>query len=144
VSWPKPIPGLVIRYSFLWSHEAEADREEGSKDRPCAIILARVDEEKKVKITVLPITHLPPDENAAVELPPHVKRRLGLDDDRSWVILSEVNEFAWPGPDLRTLPDRDVSTVAYGVLPPQFFDYLLERFLEYDQQTRTIRIKRTE
>jgi hypothetical protein len=26
----------VIRYSFLWSHEAKAGASEGRKDRPCA------------------------------------------------------------------------------------------------------------
>jgi hypothetical protein len=40
VSWPTPTPGLVIRYSYLWRNEAAAGREEGVKDRPCAIVLA--------------------------------------------------------------------------------------------------------
>ena len=39
MSWPVPRPGLVIRYSYLWESEAGAGREEGVKDRPCAIIL---------------------------------------------------------------------------------------------------------
>jgi hypothetical protein len=30
----EPVAGLVIRYSFLWTHEAKAGSEEGSKDRP--------------------------------------------------------------------------------------------------------------
>jgi hypothetical protein len=30
-----------------------------------------------------------------------VKRHLGLDEDRSWIVVSEGNEFAWPGYDLR-------------------------------------------
>jgi hypothetical protein len=34
VSFPAPKPGLVIRYSFLWSHEADAGAVEGAKDRP--------------------------------------------------------------------------------------------------------------
>jgi hypothetical protein len=37
---PEPRPGLVIRYGFLWSHEAEAGAEEAAKDRPCAIVVA--------------------------------------------------------------------------------------------------------
>jgi hypothetical protein len=45
-------------------------------------------------VTVLPITHTPPDATAlAVEIPHPVKRRLGLDDARSWVILTAANRF---------------------------------------------------
>jgi hypothetical protein len=43
---------------------------------------------------VLPITHRPPDHtNLAVEIPAKVNKRLQLDDARSWVVLSEWNEF---------------------------------------------------
>ncbi len=31
---PVPKPGLVIRYSFLWSNEHAAGATEGIKDRP--------------------------------------------------------------------------------------------------------------
>jgi hypothetical protein len=40
MSWPTPRAGLVIRYSYLWQSEAAAGREDGVKDRPCAIVLA--------------------------------------------------------------------------------------------------------
>ena len=69
---------------------------------------------------VLPITHNRPNQaNLAVEIPAKVKQRLQLDDARSWVVLSEWNEFIWPGPDLRRLPGADESSVAYGMLPSQ-------------------------
>ena len=29
-------------------------------------------------------------------------------------MISEANEFPWPGPDLRAIPGRDESTIAYG------------------------------
>lgn len=102
---PKPVPGLVIRYSFLWSHEAKAGSEEGSKDRPCAVLLATTTKDDEQIVTVLPVTHTPPaDERLAVEIPPGTKKRLGLDDARSWIVLSEANRFQWPGPDLRPVP----------------------------------------
>ena len=41
-----------------------------------------------------------------VEIPAPVKERLRLDADRSWVVLSEWNEFIWPGPDVRRAPGR--------------------------------------
>jgi len=40
VPLPAPVPGLVIRYSYLWHSEHLAGREEGEKDRPCAIVAA--------------------------------------------------------------------------------------------------------
>ena len=64
-----------------------------------------------------------------IELPSAVKARLGLDDRRSWVILTEGNAFMWPGPDLRPLPGQPLQTVAYGVLPPRLFQVIRDRFV---------------
>ncbi len=101
MSWPTPRAGLVIRYSYLWRSEAAAGREEGVKDRPCAIVLAVVARDGDTVVYVLPITHAPPlDPADAVELPQATKIRLGLDSDRSWIVVSEGNSFTWPGPDL--------------------------------------------
>ncbi|MHB1304547.1 MAG: hypothetical protein ACYCZB_13880 [Acidiphilium sp.] len=77
-----------------------------------------------------PVTHSPPDDaSTAFELPLAVKRHLGLDDERSWVILDEVNEFGWPGFDLRRLP-RSRDSFAYGFLPPRLFDQLVAKLGE--------------
>jgi hypothetical protein len=35
---PEPERGLVISYSYLWSHEAAEGAEEGRKNRPCVIV----------------------------------------------------------------------------------------------------------
>ena len=79
---------------------------------------------------VLPITHTPLDHPAlAVEIPAKVKARLQLDDTRSWVVLSEWNEFVWPGPDLRRLPGATDASIAYGMLPPALFAVIRDRFL---------------
>lgn len=128
---PTPVPGLVIRYSYLWHSEYLAGRDEGRKDRPCAIIAAiQKDESGETRVLVLPITHSRPDpETAAVEIPAPVKRRLRLDNGSSWVILSEWNEFAWPGYDLRRVPGADDASVAYGPLPPGLFATIRDRFL---------------
>lgn len=40
VSFPDPHPGLVIRYAYLWKREYDEGREDGSKDRPCSIVLS--------------------------------------------------------------------------------------------------------
>lgn len=128
---PKPVAGLVIRYSYLWRREYLEGRDEGRKDRPCAIVAAlRVDDVGDTRALVLPITHTPPDNPAlAVEIPAAVKRRLRLDEANSWVILSEWNEFVWPGPDLRRLPNSPEASVAYGMLPPGLFSTIRDKFL---------------
>lgn len=88
-----------MRYAYLWRTEFLRGREEGVKDRPCALLLALADE----WVVVLPITHRPPSDPAhGVEIPAATKRRLGLDDERSWIIVSKANCFVRPGPDLRT------------------------------------------
>ena len=128
MSWPNPRPGLVIRYSYLWESEARHGREEGVKDRPCAIVLVVLREGGHPIVRVLPVTHTPSADAAdALEIPTLTKERLGLGSDRSWVVLTEANDFIWPGPDLRPLRDRDQSTVAYGFLPPGFMNILRER-----------------
>ena len=131
MTWPVPRPGLVIRYSYLWESEARQGREEGAKDRPCAIILVLLREGEHPIVRVLPVTHTPPADPAdALEIPLPTKQRLSLDSERSWVVLSEANDFIWPGPDLRPAVDGDPSTIAYGMLPPGFMKVLRQRLAQ--------------
>ena len=127
---PPPRPGLVIRYAYLWRREAQAGAAEGRKDRPCAIVLAvRKDAEGDLMVVVAPITTRPPqDTEAALALPPAVRRTLGLDEAPSWIMTDEVNLFAWPGFDLRAIPGRP-GEYAYGMLPPRLFEDLRQRIL---------------
>lgn len=130
MSWPDPLPGLVIRYAYLWRREAASGQEEGAKDRPCAIVLARADQGGRTRVYVLPVTHSEPARDAdAVEIPATVKARLGLDAARSWVVVTEANVFTWPGPDLRFQPGRGAESAAYGFLPPGLFRLIRDRFL---------------
>jgi hypothetical protein len=145
VSLPTPEIGLVIRYSYLWRREHREGREEGTKDRPCAIVLAARDHDDHTQVLVVPVTHSPPANLAeAMELPAAVKQHLGLDAGRSWVVLSESNLFEWPGPDLRRVGDRDDQSVAYGFLPPRFFAELRRRFVALETAARSQRVQRTE
>src|SRR5271157_462561 len=41
-----------------------------------------------------------------VEIPGVTKSRLGLDDGRSWIVVSEANRFCWPGVDLQPIPGK--------------------------------------
>jgi hypothetical protein len=45
VPFPEPYAGLVIRYSYLWKREHKAGFEEGTKDRPCAVVMAIMDQD---------------------------------------------------------------------------------------------------
>jgi hypothetical protein len=134
-----------VRYAYLWRREHLKGREEGSKDRPCAIIAAvRPEGSEAFRVLVLPITHRPPeDARLAVEIPATVKQRLRLDGARSWVVISEWNDFLWPGPDLRRLPGEDASSVAYGMLPPRLFAAIRDRFLALATTGAAARIRRT-
>ncbi len=130
MAFPVPVPGLVIRYSYLWAAEHARGQEEGVKDRPCAIILTTAKEAGDQVVTVLPISHTPPSNPLlAVEVPAAVKRRLKLDDERSWVVLAEANRFTWPGPDLRPLQPGEAQSTAYGPLPYGLFEEIRIKFI---------------
>ncbi len=137
----------MIRYSYLWKSEFEAGREEGVKDRPCAIITSvRPGPDASYTIVmVAPITHSAPTQaDAAIEIPSPIKRRLGLDDERSWIVANEINEFKWPGPGLRPQPGGDLRSVAYGFLPPGMFRILQQKILLSIKAGKTTRVPRTE
>ncbi len=143
MAFPEPVPGLVIRYSYLWHDEYLEGREEGEKDRPCAIIAAiRTDDNRDTRVLVLPVTHGPPaDPDLAIEIPPRIKQRLQPDDARSWVVLSEWNEFVWPGPDLRRVPGSDAF--AYGMMSPGLFASIRNAFLAVVRSRGASRVPRT-
>jgi hypothetical protein len=125
---PVPQQGLVLRYAYLWRREHRRGIEEGQKDRPCVIMLVE-QVEAGSKVMLVPITHSPPaPEDVSAPLPPAVCAHLRLDSEQQWVILDEVNQFVWPGFDLRPLP-WDGDRPDYGFLPPRFFDLLRDRLI---------------
>jgi hypothetical protein len=131
---------LVVRYAYLWRQEADRGREEGSKDRPCVVVLAVTTKGGDTFATVAPVTHTPPPDTAgAVEIPPGTKQRLGLDGERSWIITHEVNRFAWPGPDLRPVSRDRPDTFAYGLLPRALYNVVRDRAAQH-VRARTLRV----
>jgi hypothetical protein len=145
VALPEPVAGLVIRYSYLWAREHKRGQEEGVKDRPCAVILVTVTEDGDHAVTVLPVTHTPPTDPAlGVEIPAQVKRRLKLDDERSWVVLTEANRFIWPGPDLRRAVPGDVASISYGPLPFGLFEEIRAKFIAAIKARRASVVPRSE
>jgi hypothetical protein len=145
VPLPDPVPGLVIRYSYLWRGEHRRGQEEGTKDRPCAVILVSRTAGGEQIVTVLPVTHTPPfAREHAVEIPASTRRRLGLDDARSWLVVSEANRFLWPGPDLRPGRPGDAGSVAYGMLPYRLFETIRQKFLAAVRAHRASLVPRSE
>jgi hypothetical protein len=145
VAFPEPAPGLVIRYSYLWAEEHKRGQDEGVKDRPCPVIVVTANDDDERVVTVLPISHSPPADPAlAVEIPASVKRRLKLDDERSWVVLTEVNRFIWPGPDLRPSKPGDSASVGYGPLPFALFEEIRTKFIAAIRAKRARVVPRSE
>jgi hypothetical protein len=120
---PKPHPGLVIAYAYLW-HDARRAQERDAQPapRPAAVVLAVADQDGERIVTAAPIAADPPDDpRDGLALPRTTRERLGLDDTRRFVIVSEFNRFVWPGPDLRPVATRSASAFVYGVLSPRLF-----------------------
>ncbi|MCI0465616.1 MAG: type II toxin-antitoxin system PemK/MazF family toxin [Beijerinckiaceae bacterium] len=145
MSIPAPRPGLVICYSYLWATEYTKGIEGGRKNRPCVIIAARQIIEGREVVTVVPITHTTPaNPDDAVEIPAALKAYLGLDDLPSWVVVTETNDFLWPGPDLWPLPSTMPNRYDYGMLPPRFFTHIRDKILQAHLRRRLDRVQRTE
>lgn len=131
MSLPEPVPGLVIRHGFVWSHEAAAGRATAAKARPCAIVVAAVaDETGEIRVTVAPITHAPPtDQSNGGAIPNAIAKRLGFDDGDHWIRYDELNHFRWPGYDLEHIPGRN-EEYSYGRLPDKFFIAVRDAIVE--------------
>jgi hypothetical protein len=141
---PDPEPGLVIPYAYLWRHEHRKGQEEGRKVRPAVIVLA-----------VQPAKNGPPARHRSRRSRIRrrlgaarrwscrfrVKQALGLDDERSWIILDEVNQFSWPGYDLRPVPGAK-DRFAYGFVPPKLYEAVIARILTLAAERRVAQISR--
>lgn len=140
----RPVPGHVIRYSYLWADEHSRGREDGRKDRPCVVVLSVESlAEGGELLTVLPVTHSPPSNpTLAIEIPHTTKARLGLDDERSWILVSEANRFVWPGPDIRFIPGT--RSLFYGELPAKLFETTQRQFLRALHERHASLVPRTE
>lgn len=136
---PKPEIGLIINYSYLWHGEAQTGQEEGRKDRPSAIVAAT----KGNRVIVVPITHTqPPSKFEGIEIPSPLKKQLGLDDEKAWVITTELNTFEWPGMDLRPVSGKESKTIVYGKFPPNFMKQIVDEVRTAIVQHRAKSVKR--
>jgi hypothetical protein len=68
---------------------------------------------------------------------------LGLDGERSWIILDDFNDFIWPGYDLRLVPGKS-GRYDYGLLPPVLFDKIIAKILDLQRQGKVFSTPRDE
>ncbi|MGB9115026.1 hypothetical protein [Bradyrhizobium sp.] len=136
---PKPVPGMVLSYSYLWKREQEKGETEGRKDRPSTVVLVANRAGFGDVVYVLPITTAKPasDDPWKIEIPRSIKERIGLDERRSWVDVTEFNIFVWTGYHLRPTKTPRVKakseqeTCLYGYLPSGFFRKITKATDEY-------------
>lgn len=141
MSLPEPKPGLVVRYDYLWTHEA-ARGQDRSKDRPACLVAASDSAMRPRFVVLLPITHTPPaGDTVGIEIPPKVKQAIGLDDAPSWVIVSEHNIDEWPNGGLSPVPGKS-GAFAYGFVPPGLFARIKAAFLDLARQRKSGAVRR--
>ena len=106
------------------------------------VVVARVEAAAGTLILVAPVTHTAPDKAAdAIEIPPNVKKHLGLDEERSWIVVTELNRFIWPGPDIRPVPES--GTPFYDALPDWLFERVRDGVLRHSGEGSLKVTKRT-
>lgn len=145
MGFPAPLPGMVVRYSYLWHSERLRKLEEGAKDRPCLVVVAVRREGAATLVTVAPITRRAPSpSDLAVELNVETKQRLGLDDaEPSWIITNDLNVFAWPGPDLRPVSSGRGRRFVYGFIPRAMFYSVRDAILKH-RKAGNLQLRRRE
>ena len=138
---PLPSPGLVVRYDYLWSREAAVGRQQG-EDRPACLVAASDNSTTPKFVVLLPITHAPPlGDTVAIEIPPKVCEAIGLDEERSWIVISEYNVDEWPNAGLSPIPGRN-DVFAYGFVPPGLFAKIKAAFLELARAKKSVPVRR--
>jgi len=107
------------------------------------VVLGTIVRNGRTQLLVAPITHTPPERpEDAVEIPANVRTHLGLDRAPCWIVVSELNRFIWPGPDIRIAPGSDCPF--YDMLPDWLF-IRVRKALARQVQARRLKItKRTE
>lgn len=91
------------------------------------VVISRKVVGERMELLVVPVTTQPPLRAArGFEVPARVKAHLGLDAERCWIMVTEINRFIWPGPDVRPIR-RDGEVTPYcGFLPERLFRPVLD------------------
>jgi mRNA-degrading endonuclease toxin of MazEF toxin-antitoxin module len=142
---PAPEKGLVIRYEYVWRDQDEAGREEAVKDRPCMVVGAiTAASGGGQRVFIVPFTTAPPrDPDTSLEIPANIRRRLGLDDRRSWIRTDEANiEDGWPQSVVPVPRGPARGNFAYGTMPVGFFQTVREHMGRNRERQKLKTVKR--
>jgi hypothetical protein len=144
----EPPIGNLVAYEYLWLSQQNT-REDGAKVYPVALIFAKKIIASVTLAYAVGMSHKPPDASEkAIEVPRKLKRHLGLDEDPSWIYCDQLNEFTWPGPDLRPaerlskLPKARDSCII-GALPKDWFALVKQHVVDNLKLKRVQIIRRT-
>lgn len=135
---PRPSPGLVVRYEFLWAEDAETGTHHPADDHPCVVLLS-VGTGDDARVLFAAVTHSEP--SYGLEIPLAVRRSAGLDDRRQWVSLEQFNEDRWPL-GLSQIPGK--GGFVYGRLTEGFFRRLVGEAGAAIRRRRAALIRRSE
>jgi len=130
---PDPVPGLIVRYDYLWRDQQAAGQQQGSKERPSAIITASLSAEGGDHIVLIcAISHeAPENDSECVRIPAKVAKYLGLDDRPQWIRTSEYNEVLWSDPGI--VPAR-ADQWEYGRMPIKLYQAMRESILGHHKR----------
>lgn len=82
---------------------------------------------ERTELMVVPVTMQRPRRVVdGIEVPARIKAHLGLDAERCWIMVTEINRFIWPGPDVRPIRRDGDVTPYYGFLPERLFRPVLD------------------
>jgi hypothetical protein len=70
-----------------------------------------------------------------------VRQSIGLDDEPSWVVVSEYNIDEWPNAGLSSIPGTS-DVFAYGFIPPGLFAAIKSRLLELAKERKSDAVRR--
>ena len=134
--WTIPQPTDVLSYVYLWARDADAGRDEGSKERPVVVVLATQPVGTRARVTVAPVTTKTPlPSDAAIEMPAPVRRQLG------WAMIGAGSSrrrrtaFLWPGPDLRPLRREGDGSPYYGKVPGDLLRRVREAYVRIGRRS---------
>jgi len=83
----------------------------------------------------------PSGSDIAVEIPAKVKKAIGLDDARSWIVVSDYNVDRWPNAGLSPVPEHEMA-FSYGFIPPGLFKQVNDAFIATHEAKRARGIRR--
>ena len=140
-SWKTPEPADVLSYSYLWSHEAAGGGERAKGSSRVVVVLCI--ERQAGNLILVSVGHHTAPEMLPSRSKIHldVKKQLGLDRERSWVMLNELNRFIWPGPDIRPILG---GAPLYDALPDWLFERVRQGVLDHNAAGKLKVTSRTE